>query len=180
MASYIIPVGISGSGKSYLGDRLQEKFHDLAVVCMDDIRRDLTGSVSDQSKNKQVYIKSQEEIQYFLKRGTDVFESATNLSGGKNGLVDKVKKFPGVNCIIVFLTDSLDPELCLKRVMDALENNVDRSATPKDVVYNQYERFKKIYDENWLAERSHYGFQILEYTSRDSRSLDRIIKAMGA
>ena len=45
----IIPIGISGSGKSRLYNL---NYQDYVKICPDDIRKELTGSISDQSKNK--------------------------------------------------------------------------------------------------------------------------------
>jgi predicted kinase len=164
---YIIPVGISGAGKSFLGNKIKEKFSNVEIICMDDIRKELTGNISDQSKNKQVYNKSQELIVEALKNKKSVYESATNLTGGKKNLIQKIQKikekFPSVKPVIVFLTDSLNPDGCLSRVIKDLENNIDRSNTPKDIIARQFQQFKEIYDASFLMERPQFNLDVLKF-----------------
>ena len=46
MSKLFVPIGISGSGKSYLGDKLS-KVIDLIIICPDDERKLLTGDISN-------------------------------------------------------------------------------------------------------------------------------------
>ena len=48
----IVPIGISGSGKTRLYNM---RYSDLTLVSPDLIRKELTGSISDQRKNKEVF-----------------------------------------------------------------------------------------------------------------------------
>ena len=51
MAKLVLPIGISGSGKSYIYNR---DYKDCVQVSPDLIREELTGDISNQSKNKEV------------------------------------------------------------------------------------------------------------------------------
>ena len=42
----IATIGISGSGKSRLGNFLKNKIDNLKIVCPDDVRKKINGSVS--------------------------------------------------------------------------------------------------------------------------------------
>lgn len=138
MNKLIITCGISGSGKS----TWTKKYHPYAyIINPDSIRKELTGNVSDQSKNKEVF-----EVAYKslcmngAEAGTVVWD-ATNLS--ISGILKIVNMAKGANIarcgktlddvtVLVF-KDSLNWELCLERVKKAIANGEDRSNTDVEV-----------------------------------------------
>ena len=73
----IIPIGISGSGKSRLYNL---NYQDYVKICPDDIRKELTGSISDQSKNKEVFELAQQRIDDCIANDKNVFYDATNIN----------------------------------------------------------------------------------------------------
>ena len=50
MAKLVLPIGISGSGKSYIYNR---DYKDYVQVSPDLIREELTGDISNQTRNKR-------------------------------------------------------------------------------------------------------------------------------
>ena len=48
----IIPIGISGSGKSRL---YEKRYKDYEIISPDLIRKELTGDISNQKRNKEVF-----------------------------------------------------------------------------------------------------------------------------
>ena len=73
-----ILVGIPGSGKSTYLRTL--KNNNLRVVCPDEIRKTLTGNISDQSRNGEIWKLAEEEINSLLSEGFYVVLDATNVN----------------------------------------------------------------------------------------------------
>jgi predicted kinase len=140
-----IPVGVSGSGKSFLGNWLQKNYKDIEIVCPDDIRAEKFGDINDQEHGGVVFMIANKSIASNLKNNKNVYFSATNLSLN-NTLKDLEKlgifeELTPVNVLIIFLEDSNDTELCKNRIKKDLENKINRSNVPTTVVDKQNERF---------------------------------------
>ena len=128
----IFPIGISGAGKDYT---YANKFSSCVKISPDDIRRDLCGNVTDQSKNATVF----DLAHHFLKREmsygqNDIYISETHL--WLPGIQDELEMVLdyGYEPVFVLLDSaSRDWEMCRDRVKTALQNGEDRSATA-DVV----------------------------------------------
>jgi predicted kinase len=73
---FTITVGISGSGKTTW---LLENSTGKRVISPDEIRRELTGDVSDQTKNKEVFKIAFERVINALNNGVSVIFDATNV-----------------------------------------------------------------------------------------------------
>lgn len=144
MATLIFSVGISGSGKSRLYDKSLKDFG-CALVCPDDIRQNIFGSINDQSNNAKVFQIANEQIISFLKKGDDVYFSATNLKATDViGLLNNVYSEIKNNFFVQFciLTDSFKPNLCYQRIKDDLKNGIDRANVPEEVIQKQAKRFE--------------------------------------
>lgn len=76
---FIMLVGIPGSGKSTYADFLQER-DGFTVHSSDAIRKELSGSISDQSLNNKVFNLIHKRIIDDLKLGKNVIYDATNMS----------------------------------------------------------------------------------------------------
>lgn len=136
----MLPRGISGSGKSYLGNLIEKWYpNKLELVCPDDIRKEMTGNISDQSKNQEVWLQAYDKVNSALSQHKLVYLSALNLNPLKT-----LKDIDTKNhCIlIVSLNDSLDLEMCRLRIEEDLVMNKDRARIPDEVLNKQYERFK--------------------------------------
>lgn len=156
-----IPIGISGSGKSSYQKKFLPKVN---VICPDTIRKQLTGDVSNQSMNTEVWIVAYDQLESYVIKGEDVYFSSTNLSTKAIDLViNKVENVRAKNLKvkyeILLLTDSEDEELCRSRVRADLENKIDRSNTlvqaddgegnllDYDVIHKQHEDYLKMKNE---------------------------------
>jgi predicted kinase len=73
----IILVGISGSGKSTWLKSID--LTDYVVISPDDIRRELTGDVSNQTKNREVFLLVNMRIVSAINDGINVIFDATNV-----------------------------------------------------------------------------------------------------
>lgn len=144
----IIPIGISGSGKSRLYNL---NYQDYVKICPDDIRKELTGSISDQSKNKEVFELAQKRIDDCIANDKNVFYDATNINTEyRKKFVNKYKE---TNVRIVYVILPADVNISYQRIKNDLDNKVDRSKVPYQVLLRQYEIYKetlnsKFKDEN--------------------------------
>lgn len=132
-------VGISGSGKS----TISKEFVDAGWSCVnpDSIRKILTGNISDQSKNKEVF-----EIAYSLTR--DLLSKNQNVIFDATGLnidsILKLKEFADgahEEFIVYNMLDSRDSDLCYSRVKNDILKGKDRADVPEYVVKNQQMKY---------------------------------------
>lgn len=144
----VMPIGVSGSGKSRL---YKEKYSDYKKVCPDDIRYDLTGDISDQSRNKDVFRIADQMIDKYVRSGENVFYDATNL----NTKLRKrfTERYRGVeNVKITYVVLPADVELSHKRIQKDLENQVNRSKVSYEVLQRQMEMYKDSVDSGFEGE----------------------------
>ena len=140
MSTLYIPIGISGSGKTTYGNKLKAK-----VVCPDDIRKEVNGSISDQSNSSKVFSIYEKRMADLASKGEDVFASMTHLkySYVKN-TINAYKSANPFKVVFILFEDSLDWKKCYNRVKNDLGNGIDRSDVPEDVIRNQAERYKLV------------------------------------
>ena len=139
MAKLILPIGISGSGKSYIYNK---DYSDCVQVSPDLIREELTGSISNQSKNKEVFKLAFERVDEYLNKGEDVFFDATNVNKGqRKSFTDKYKN---TDIEVIYVVLPADIDLSWKRIRTDIENEKNRS----DVPYFALVRQKGMYDNS--------------------------------
>jgi len=133
-----LPVGISGSGKS---SYIRKNFDPSIVIEPDAIRREVTGSVSDQSQENKVwgivFARLRKTLQQYGKAVLD----ATNVRSRNRMSVLKMFK----NAKKIAIVFDADPEIAKQRVAKDISNKVDRSNVPADVIDRQYAAFKQDY-----------------------------------
>ena len=155
MNTLYLTVGISGSGKSLFTLKTKELLNAVEVNA-DNIRKEL-GDISDQSKNKEVFEKVDILIDENLKK-SNVILSNTNL---QYSIVKKYsEKYPDSQLVVFLMKDSTSPNLCFERINKDIENNVERSNVPKEVVYKQWEKwatfYKTILSEECISNVSYF------------------------
>lgn len=79
-----VMIGISGSGKSTIAQKLLQSLlsndNGTVLISSDNIREELCGDASDQSKNSQVFELAHKRIEESLSRNINVIWDATNLA----------------------------------------------------------------------------------------------------
>jgi len=152
----IIPVGISGSGKSMWIKSMQNS--NTIIVSPDKIRKELTGNISDQTKNNEVFALAMKKTADVLNIGKDVIFDATNIkSKNRKSLMDYMKvhvDMPFEGFAKIF---SVSPEIAKERIKKDIENGIDRSNVPDWVIDKQYQIFTN--DVNLLEPD---GFKIID------------------
>lgn len=138
----IITIGISGSGKSRLCRELMED-GDFVRVCPDDIRKEFTGDISDQSQNGRVWKEAYDRLEDALVRGENVVFDSTGTTRKTRNEVRAVAERLGVPCFAYVLMDSLSAQRCRDRVAKDIESGVDRSNTiaNDNIIARQHAKF---------------------------------------
>lgn len=107
------------------------------VVCPDDIRREITGSISDQSANNEVFTVVDSRIKEILENGGKVIYDATNVNTRfRREFLRKYSKY-NIACKLF----KSNPEISKERIRKDIENNVDRSNVPDFVIDRQYQMY---------------------------------------
>ena len=150
--SLTILVGIPGSGKStWIADNKKD---DDVVVSPDDIRRELSGNVSDQTQNDKVWFLAKDRTSKALKAGKNVILDATNVSSKSrkrfiSGLPEckrRAKRFEA------------DPEVTFQRIRKQIEKGEDRSDVPHGAIASMYEQFK---NQSSVQQLESEGYEVL-------------------
>ena len=161
MAVLYITIGISGSGKSTWINK-ESSLGDLGlpqgdlIICPDDIRKQLTGNVSDQSRNNEVFATAYQRLAD-SKAEQDVYWSATSLN--PKNIEDVVSADAGKHSVcLVWFESSRDWELCRTRVRKALSEG--ESLPLIQVMARRYEEIRK--QKSQLEERFHATSIVVE------------------
>jgi len=129
----IVPIGISGSGKSRLYNM---RYSDLTLVSTDLIRKELTGDISDQTRNHDVFKEADRRINELVDRGESFFYDATNLNTDFRKAFSE--KFRGKDIKIVYVVLPADVNVSLKRIKQDIKNKVERANVPTHAVIRQF------------------------------------------
>ena len=138
MSNLVLPIGISGSGKSYIYNR---DYKDYIQVSPDLIREELTGSISDQSKNKEVFKLAFERVDEYLNKGQDVFFDATNVN--KTQRKNFTDKYIGSDVNVIYVVLPADVDLSWKRIRKDIREKKNRSDVPYFALVRQKEQYDK-------------------------------------
>lgn len=130
---FIMLIGIPGSGKSTWINKFNKNYK-YTVVSPDEIRKEITGSVSDQSQNAKVWRLTKERVVENLSKGQDVILDATMTGASRRR--DFVKDLPPSNLKAKIFY--VDPEISKERISKDIESKKDRANVPPDVIDKMY------------------------------------------
>ena len=143
----IVPIGISGSGKTRLYNM---RYSDLTLVSPDLIRKELTGSISDQRKNREVFEEVDRRVADLVKKGESFFYDATNVNSEFRKKF--VEQFRGTDVKITYVILPADMNTSSVRIKQDLKNNVDRSRVPFEVLIRQKGFYNQSIESNFEGE----------------------------
>lgn len=143
----VVPIGISGSGKSRL---YKMRYHDLTLVSPDLIRKELTGSISDQRKNREVFEEVDRRVAELVKKGESFFYDATNVNSEFRKKF--VEQFRGTDVKIIYVVLPADINVSYMRIKQDLKNKVDRSKVPFEVLIRQNGFYNQSLNSNFEGE----------------------------
>ena len=138
MSRLILPIVISGSGKSYIYNR---DYKDCVQVSPDLIREELTGDISNQSKNKEVFKLAFERVDEYLNSGKDVFFDATNVN--KSQRKNFTDKYIGSDVTVIYVVLPADVDLSWTRIRKDIREKKNRSDVPYFALVKQKEQYDK-------------------------------------
>ena len=136
MAYLVLPIGISGSGKSYIYNRY---YKDYILVSPDLIREELTGDISNQSKNKEVFRIAFARVDEYLKREQNVFFDATNVN--KSQRKKFTDKYVDTDVEVTYVVLPADIDLSWTRIRKDIREKKNRSDVPYFALVKQKEQY---------------------------------------
>lgn len=115
------------------------RYSDYTLVSPDIIRKEINGSISDQSNGDKVFAEVDRRVNELVRKGESFFYDATNTNPRfRKEFSDKFRE-TGADVIYVVLP--ADVNLSFKRIQNDLENNVERSNVPYQVLLRQYSMY---------------------------------------
>lgn len=133
-------IGIPGSGKSTYLRSLDNP--NIMVVCPDDIRVELTGDISDQSRNRDVWMYTEKRILDGLEDGRYVILDATNVgTENRTSLLNRIKSAAGGGLKTYATLFECDPNVSKLRISKDIRNGVCRSNVPPEVVDYMFRQY---------------------------------------
>ena len=145
---FLMMVGLSGSGKSTVAGQLhkiiEKTGNKIAVLSSDELRHELLGDASEQSKNGLIFDVMHKRTLENLNKGVSVIYDATNLNlKDRKGILEAIKN-ANIDCYKVAYIISTPLALCVV-------NNLNRDrVVPLEVIKKQQHKFQiPIYQEGF-------------------------------
>ena len=142
---FIMMVGLSGSGKSTVSQKIYEKLSketDVVILSSDNIRAELLNDINDQSNNNLVFSTLHKRVISNLKNKVSVIYDATNLNlKDRKGIMEQLKN---INCTKIAYVMCTSFEMCKYR-------NANRErVVPEAVIDKQRLKFSvPLYEEGF-------------------------------
>lgn len=143
----IVPIGISGSGKTRL---YRMRYSDYELVSPDLIRKELTGDISDQRKNREVFQEVDRRVDELVKEGKSFFYDATNVNTEFRKAFSE--RFRGTDVEIVYVILPADIGVSMKRIKADLKGKVDRAAVPQHALIRQFGMYNHSLKTQFIGE----------------------------
>jgi predicted kinase len=153
----LLLVGLPGAGKSTWIKDNRSKWKNTIVICPDEIRKEVLGSVNDQSENYKVFQLAKQMIVSHLKEGINVVLDTTN--------TDTEKRIPYIESISeevefqkIALIFYVSPDESKRRIKTDIKNNVDRCEVTDEGIDIQYDWYRET-----LRSLPSEGFKMVTY-----------------
>jgi len=151
---FLMLIGIPGSGKSFWVKN-NVKNRDFVVVSSDATRKQLTGNVSDLSRDEEMWELVKERVVENLSQGKNVLLDATNVNGFyRRQFIDGLPP-----CKLQAKRFSIDLEEAKQRVKKDIEQKRDRSHVPMPVIERMFEQYRNFCRPKDLEKE---GFEVIE------------------
>jgi predicted kinase len=130
----ILSIGIAGSGKSTY---LRKHYPLKTIVCPDNIRKEITGNISDISRDNEVWNEVYNQLEKNLEKYNLAVLDATNTTSRYRKSI--LEKFPDIRKIALIF--NINPEIAKQRVQHDIMDDIERSNVPDEVIDRQYQQF---------------------------------------
>lgn len=138
----IVLVGIPGSGKTKFRNEYIEQHPDFTYINPDEIRQEVTGDISNNSKEARVWFLVYNRLQEYIDLGRNIIFDATNINPKTRRQIEQIAK-DKENCYIYYKIFDISPAEAKERIKIDIENGINRSNVPDDVIDRMYENFIK-------------------------------------
>lgn len=145
---FLMMVGLSGSGKSTVAEQLRQNIektgNEIAVLSSDEIRLELLGDASEQSKNGLIFDVMHKRTLENLHKGVSVIYDATNLNlKDRKGILESIKN-ANIDCYKIAYIIPTPFSLCV------INNSNRNRIVPFEVIKKQQYKFQiPIYQEGF-------------------------------
>ena len=139
MPLVVITVGIPGSGKSTWA-KVFCSSSGYTRICPDDIREELTGSVSDQSKNALVWKTAYNRLAQAIEQKQNVIFDSTACNVNT---IKQLEETCNGRAIPIFKIFNVDASEARKRIAEDLRKGINRSAVPDGIVERMNSAFQQ-------------------------------------
>ena len=141
----ILPIGISGSGKSTFIKSLPQE--NLVIIEPDAMRVEFTGDMNDKSKDKQIYEEAAKRAITAIKQGKQVVFDTTNLTKDKRlPFIEAIKNaIPSAN--IQYKLMELNPELAKQRIKEQIKSGENRANVPDSSIDRQAQSYNQMIED---------------------------------
>jgi predicted kinase len=126
----IITFGIPGSGKTRWATEFCQK-SGFARISPDDLRREITGDVSDQTQNGEVWKRAFHALKENIANGISTVFDATNVSERTRKSLETIA---GDQAIVIYKIFNCGVFEGNARIQNDIRNKVDRADVPMDVI----------------------------------------------
>ena len=125
----ILPLGISGSGKSAWAKSMSAFY---SIVSLDDLRKEITGDINDKSQDAGVYQQAVQRMKDLLALGKNVIIDSTNLTRSKRALFLQAALSLKIDAYYQLIP--LDPSRAKLQIRLDLENGVNRARVTDETI----------------------------------------------
>ena len=145
MNKLLFLVGMSGSGKSYLRQKVSNRFGPkMNTISPDDLRKKILGDIDNQDENNRIFQIAYSQTLKSLQDYEITYFDATGLNWSRNKKqIESYVNELDIKVYIIFMMDSEDLELCKERVMGDILIGKDRSNVPEEVLETQHQKFNQ-------------------------------------
>lgn len=143
----IITFGIPGSGKTTWRRKFIEQHIDQnwKVICPDDIRKEVTGNISNILQDKTVWKIAYNRLEeYFKIPDCNIIFDSTACNVKTQKRIESICNSYKVS--IIYKIFDIDAQKAKDRIQNDINNNVDRSHVPNEVIDRMYNNFSIAYN----------------------------------
>ena len=148
MTNVFITISIPFGGKSKWASEFLAEHPDTIVICPDEIRKELTGSISDQSQNSNVFSTAFKRLRKAIQAETaDIIFDGTNIRGKtRTEIIDCADclRADQPDCFFHYVVFPCDLEVAMARKKaDVIRIiNGERSNVPDEIIVKFYNDFQ--------------------------------------
>jgi predicted kinase len=133
-----LTVSPSGSGKTRWAKEFVRNNKGIVRVCPDDIRKEITGNISDQTQNALVWKTAKNKVKMLLENFNVVLDATNVKNKERNDLI----KFIQPDKITYVIFKDIDEKICKERIKKDITDGLDRSKVPDDVIETMFANYK--------------------------------------